>query len=336
MHTTPLTLKDIARQLQLSVSTVSRALKNSREISEETRQLVQEYARQHNYKPNMLALSLRMQHTSTVGVIVPELANNFFSSVLSGIETVADRNGYNVVVCQSNETMEKEQRNVQTLIHAKVCGILVSMSKSTTEHRHFQEIIDAGIPLVFFDRICPAIHSDKVVADDYSGTLHAVDYMIETGCRRIAFFSAPPHLEISKNRRNGYLDALRKHRIDIDESLMLLADSKADGYRKAISLLESPQPPDGFMAMNDYTASGILLAAKELKLRVPHDLSICGFSNSRISEDTDPMLTTIDQRPEEVGQAAMTILLAKIQNPAEDKRMKKIIKTSLIVRGTTR
>ena len=332
----PLTIKDIAKDLNISPSTVSRALKDNPDISPETRRIVQDYAKKHKYKPNALALSLRTQHNNIIGVIVPELANHFFSGVLSGMETVAEEKDYHVIVCQSLEDYKKEARNVQTLIKARVCGILISQSKTTTKYDHFQELIDNDIPVIFFDRICTGIDSDKVVVDDYNGTLTAVDYMIKTGCKRIAFFSAPSHLDISKNRKNGYLDALRKHQIPVDEQLIRTADTKQLGYEKAMEILQEPNHPDAFMAMNDYTASGILLACKKLGFKVPEEISICGFSNSNISQDTDPMLTTMDQHPIEVGMEAMKLILEKIENPENTSRKNKIIKTSLIVRQTTR
>lgn len=332
----PLTIKDIAKDLNISPSTVSRALKDNPDISPETRKLVQEYAKKYKYKPNALALGLRTQHTNIIGVIVPELANHFFSGVLSGMETIAEEKDYHVIVCQSSEDYQKEIRNVQTLIKARVCGVLISQSKTTTIYDHYQELLDNDIPVIFFDRICTGIDTDKVVVDDYSGTFTAVEYMIRTGCKRIAFFSAPLHLEISKNRKNGYLDALRKYQIPIDESLMRIADTKPLGYDKAMKILQEPHRPDAFMAMNDYTASGILLATKRLRLRVPEDISICGFSNSNISQDTDPMLTTMDQHPKTVGEEAMRLMLEKIENPDNVSRKNRIIKTSLIVRETTK
>lgn len=336
MKKVPLTIKDIAKDLNISPSTVSRALKDNQDISVETRKLVKDYAREHKYKPNALALSLRTQHNNIIGVIVPELANHFFSGVLSGMETVAEDKDYNVIVCQSLEDYKKEVRNVQTLIKARVCGVLISQSKTTTTYDHFQELIDNGIPVIFFDRICTGIDADKVVVDDYSGTFTAVEYMIKTGCKRIAFFSAPLHLEISKNRKNGYLDALRKYHLPVEDSLIGIADTKQSGYEKALEVLTRADRPDGFMAMNDYTASGILLAAKELGIKVPEELSIFGFSNSNISQDTDPMLTTMDQHPQKVGEEAMNLILEKIENPENTSRKNKIIKTSLIIRQTTR
>lgn len=332
----PLTIKDIAKDLNISPSTVSRALKDNPDISPETRKIVQEYAKEHKYKPNTFALNLRTQHNNIIGVIVPELANHFFSGVLSGMETVAEDKDYHIIVCQSQEDYKKELRNVQTLIKARVCGVLISQSKTTTRYDHFQELLDNDIPVLFFDRICTGIDSDKVVVDDYSGTLTAVEYMIKTGCKRIAFFSAPLHLEISKNRKNGYLDALRKHHLPVEEGLIRIADTKKLGYERAMEILREPNRPDAFMAMNDYTASGILVAAKKLGLKVPEEVSIFGFSNSNISQDTDPMLTTMDQHPQEMGMEAMKLILEKIENPENTSRKNKIIKTSLIARQTTR
>jgi len=332
----PLTIKDIAKALNVSPSTVSRALNDNPDISLETRRMVQAYAREHKYTPNTLALSLRTNHSRIIGVIVPELANHFFSGVLSGMEIVAEEQDYQIIVCQSLEEYEKEVKNVHTLMNARVCGVLVSMAKTTGKYAHFQELIDSGIPVIFFDRICTGVDSEKVVVDDYNGTLAAVDYMIKTGCRRIAFFSAPLNLEISKNRRNGYMDALRKHHIQVEESLMRIADTKELGYQRAMEILQEPNRPDAFMAMNDYTASGILVAIKKMGLSVPDDISICGFSNSNISQDTDPMLTTMDQHPQKMGEEAMHLILDKINNPHNKERKNKIIKTSLIVRETTR
>lgn len=331
-----ITIKDIAKDLNISPSTVSRALNNNPDISPETRKTVQDYAKEHKYKPNNLALILRTNHSNIIGVIVPELANHFFSSILSGMETIAEDHDYHVIVCQSMEEYTKEIRNVQTLIKARVSGVLVSLSKTTKKYDHFQELIDNDIPVIFFDRICTGIDTGKVVVDDYSGTLNAVDYMVKTGCRKIAFFGAPPHLEITKNRKNGYLDALRKNSLTVDESLIHVADNKQLGYEKAMELLQMKDRPDAFMTMNDYTASGVLSAAKQLGLKIPGEVSICGFSNSNISQDTDPMLTTVDQYPRLVGEEAMNLILEKVENPGNTERKNKIIKTGLIVRGTTR
>lgn len=332
---TNITIKDIARALNISVSTVSRALNNNRDISEETIKLVQEYATAHKYVPNALALGLKNQRSRIIGVIVPELANNFFSTVLSGIETVAEQFDYQVIICQSREDYEKEIRNVQTLLNAHACGVLVSMAKTTKKFEHFEDLLDSNIPLVFFDRICAGVDAAKVVVDDYNGTFSAVEYMIGTGCKKIAFLHAPLHLEISKNRKNGYLDALRKYKIEVDESIMVQADTKQLGYQCAIDLLQAENRPDAFMCMNDFTATGVLRAAKQLGLDIPNEISIFGFSNSMVSQDTDPMLSTIDQHPADIGKEAMQLLINKIEGAKETSPKNKIIKTTLVLRETT-
>lgn len=337
MKKVPITIKDIARSLNVSVSTVSRALNNNPDISLETRKKIKEYAKEHKYNPNNWAQLLRSNQSSVIGVIVPELDNFFFASVLAGIEEIAEQHGFNIIICQSHENYEKEIRNVETLIKTRVSGIITSLSKTTFKYDHFQELIDRDIPIVFFDRICTGIDTSKVVVDDYSGTLTATEYLIETGCKRIAFFSAPYHLEISKNRKNGYLDALRRNHITVDERLIYLADTKKLGYTVAMEVLQLENRPDAFMTMNDYTASGIILAAKQLKLRIPEDISICGFSNSKISQDTDPMLTTVDQHPKKVGEEAMELLLEKINSDGQTVVKKnRVIKTDLVVRQSTR
>lgn len=331
-----ITLRDIANSLQISVSTASRALNNNPHISKETRDLVQDYAKKNKYNPNNWAKLLKSNESRIIGVIVPELANHFFSSVLSGIEEIAEQHNYNVLVCQSHENYEKEIRNVQTLIKTRVSGIITSLSKTTFKYDHFQELVDRDIPIVFFDRICTGIDTSKVVVDDYMGTFTATEYLIKTGCKRIAFFSAPPHLEISKNRKNGYLDALRKYRIQVDERLIYIGDNKKLGYTRAMEVLQEDNRPDGFMAMNDYTASGIILAAKQLGLKIPEDISVCGFSNSNISKDTDPLLTTVDQHPKKVGKEAMELLLEKIDSESKSIKKNRVIKTDLVVRHSTR
>lgn len=331
-----LTIKDIAKALNISASTVSRALNNNPDISTETIKLVQNYAKEHKYVPNTLALSLRLQRSNIIGVIIPEIANHFFSSVLSGMETVADEEDYHIIVCQSYENYEKEKKNVQALINSRVCGVLVSMAKTTTIYDHFQELIDNNIPVVFFDRICTGIDSEKVVVDDYSGTFAAVEHMIQTGCRRVAFFHAPLNLEISKNRKNGYIDAMMKYGLPVDSTTIREADTKQLGYREAIDLLQSKNRPDAFMAMNDNTASGILLATKQLGLKVPEEVSIFGFSNSNISQDTDPMLSTVEQHPQKVGEEAMSLILERVKDEPRSTAKNKYVKTSLVLRETTR
>ena len=336
----PLTMKDIAREFGISVATVSRALKDSPRISAERRAAIQQYAREHNFTPNAIAESLRLsrvQPIKVIGVIIPEFTHFYFSSVLSGIEEEAFAHGYRIMLAQSNEQYEREVRICQSFLENKVCGVIVSQAKDTHQYRHFQELLDAGLPLVFYDRICTGVNASRVVVDDYMGAYNAVSYLIETGCQRIAFYGSSPTLEISKNRFNGYKDALLKHGLAYDETLTRICDNRADAEAITPEILQMENRPDAFFAVNDDTAIGILYTAKHMGFRIPDDISVCGFTNGQRAVACDPMLTTVEQRGKRVGEEAANILIGKVEGsiPA-DKIERRIVRTRLIIRGTTR
>ena len=336
----PLTMKDIARELGISVSTVSRALQDSPRISAERRAMIQQFAREHNFTPNMLAESLRhskVQPIKLIGVIIPEFTHFYFSSVLAGIEEEASARGYRIMVAQSGENYEREVRICQSFYENKVCGIIVSQAKDTQKYDHFERLMEAGVPLVFYDRICTGVNASRVVVDDYMGAFNAVTHLIETGCKRIAFYGSAPTLEISKNRFNGYKDALLKHGLKYDESMTRICDNRADAEAVTPELLQQETPPDGFFAVNDDTAIGILYTAKRMGFRVPDDISICGFTNGQRAVACDPMLTTVEQRGMKVGEEAADILIDQVEGiiPRE-KAERRVVRTRLVVRGTTR
>ena len=337
---TPLTMKDIAREFGTSVATVSRALKDSPRISSERRAAIQQYAREHNFTPNVIAESLRysrIQPMKVIGVIIPEFTHFYFSSVLAGIEEEASARGYRIMVAQSNEQYEREVRICQSFYENKVCGIIVSQAKDTHKYDHFQRLIDEGVPLVFYDRICTGVNASRVVVDDYMGAFNAVTYLIETGCRRIAFYGSAFTLEISKNRFNGYKDALLKAGLSYDESLTRICDNRTDAEAITPELLKGGIAPDGFFAVNDDTAIGILYTAKRLGFKVPRDISICGFTNGQRAVACDPMLTTVEQRGMKVGEEAADILIGHAEGVIPiDKAERRIVRTRLIIRGTTR
>ncbi len=337
---TPLTMKDIARELGISVATVSRALKDSPRISPERRAAIQQYAREHDFTPNVLAESLRhsrVQPVKLIGVIVPEFTHFYFSSVLAGIEEEASSRGYRIMVAQSNEQYEREVRICQSFYENKVCGIIVSQAKDTKRYDHFERLMDAGVPLVFYDRICTGVNASRVVVDDYMGAYNAVSHLIETGCTRIAFYGSAPTLEISKNRFNGYKDALLKNGLHYDESLTRICDNRADAEMITPELLKTDAPPNGFFAVNDDTAIGILYTAKRMGFGVPEDVSICGFTNGQRAIACDPMLTTVEQRGVKVGEEAADILIDQVEGRIpRDKTERRIVRTRLVVRGTTR
>ena len=330
-----ITIKDIAKALGVSPSTVSRALKDNPDISQETRDAIHKYAKEHNYKPNALALNLRTSRSNTIGVIIPQLVHHFFSCVLSGIEATAAKSGYNILVAQSNEEYEREVKIVHSFLAARVCGVITSLAKDTVQYDHYQELLNNNIPIVFYDRICTGINTERVVVDDYAGSFAAVEYMIQTGCKRIYFYSSPPHMEISKNRRNGYLDAMKKYKVRVDDSMIKFCDTREQAIAITPDILEEENRPDGFFAINDETASGILYACKQAGLKIPEEVSICGFTDGAIAQNTDPKLTTVEQHGEEIGESAISLLIDKIEGNKE-KSSNKIVRTNLVVRGTTK
>ena len=336
----PITMKDIAQALGVSVATVSRALKDNPRISKEQREKIQAYAREHHFYPNVIAESLRnsrVKPLKVIGVIVPQLSHFYFSSILSGIEEEATTHGYRIMVAQSNERYEREVRICQDFYKNRVCGVIVSQAKDTVKYEHFKKLIDHHMPLVFYDRICTGINCSRVVVDDYMGAYNAVTHLINTGCRRIACYSSPMTLEISKNRYNGYRDALLKNGLKVNENFLRICDNRKDAEVLTPELLQQEEIPDAFFAVNDDTAVGILYAAKRMGYHIPEDISICGFTNGDRSKACDPMLTTVEQRGVRVGEEAANILISKVEGLLPpDKVEKRIVRTKLIIRGTTR
>jgi Transcriptional regulators len=212
------------------------------------------------------------------------------------------------------------------------------LAKDTSRYEHYQELLDNNIPIVFYDRICTGINTERVVVDDYAGAFSAVEYMIQTGCKRILFYSAPLHLEISKNRKNGYLDAMKRYKVPVDDSMIKICDTREQAIAITPAILESSNRPDGFFAINDETASGILYSCKLANLKIPEDVSICGFSDGIIAQTTDPKLTTVEQHGKEVGESAIHLLIDRLENknPEEKRSGNRIVKTNLVVRGTTK
>jgi len=331
-----ITIKDIAKELGISPSTVSRALKDHPDISVKTKLAVNELAKKLKYKPNEIALSLRHSKSNIIGVIIPELIHHFFSSVISGIDDLAYSNGYSVMIAQSNESYKRELKETQVMLSSRVAGLLVSVSKETKDFEHFKNLEENGLPIVFFDRVCKEMKTDKVVVDDFDGAFQAVDYLIKTGCKKIAHFGAAQHMLIGRNRQNGYLHALFKNGIAIDDNLIFKCDDYDEAWYLTEKLIKSKNIPDAIFAVNDATAIGALQAIKHNGLKVPKDISVVGFTNGKISTMADPPLTTIDQHGYEMGQIAVRLLLNRLEKEDEDITPEtRVIKTDLIIRGTT-
>lgn len=330
------TIKDIAEKLGISPSTVSRSLKDHPDISVKTRNAVKELAKLLGYKPNLIALNLKNSRTNTIGLIVPEIEHHFFSKIISGIEEVAYQNNYNVLVVQSNESYMREVLNSQTLLGNRVDGMMVSFSKETKDFSHFQQIIDNEIPIVFYDRAVENLNADMVVVDDYSGAYDAVNHLLNRGCKRIAFYSAPQHLVLGKDRLRGYIDALEHHGIVYDKNLVYSCDNFESAIKISNSVLKKVDRPDGIFAVNDLTALGVMKVAKSIGILIPQELKIVGFENSQISILSNPELSSVDQFGYNLGKKATSILLDRIKNESVNyEPVKHVIKTKLIIRGSS-
>ncbi|UPL47716.1 LacI family DNA-binding transcriptional regulator [Hymenobacter sublimis] len=335
--TSPVSMADLARELGVSMTTISRALSDHHSIGPAMKQKVLKLAKKYNYQPNRLASALRKGKSQLLGIVVPYIEGRFFPSVVHGIETAASRAGYNVIICQSNEDVAQERRNLDILLSAQVAGILVSLSRTTLDFRHFEKVRGRGLPLVFFDRIVEGDNVNAVVLDDQEGGYVSTRHLLNQGCRRIAHLAGPQHLNIYKNRRQGYLDALREAGLPEDESLILYSDMAQDqGAEGMRQLLALPTPPDGVFAAGDYCALGALQEAHRQGLRVPEDVAISGFSNETFTVITQPPITTIDQRCEEMGQAAVRLLLELIEADGRPFTPRQVaLRPELLVRGSS-
>ena len=303
-------ITDLAQQLNISVSTVSRALNGHSAISDATTKRVVTLAKELGYQPNNMAAGLRRGRSNMLGVVVPHIDGNFFSQVVKGIEAAASKAGYHVLICQSNEDVAHERENLETLMNAQVEGILVSVSRTTREFRHFEKVRKRDIPLVFFDRIVEGYDVNAVVLDDRAGGYRATKHLLDQGYRRIAHFTGPQYLNIYKLRRQGYEDALREYGLAVDEELIIPGDMKMEDGRAGIKkLLALPQPPDAVFSGSDFSAAGALQVLQERGLRVPTDMGLVGFSNELFTRLMVPMLTSIDQHCEMMGRSATRLLL---------------------------
>jgi len=344
MKSGEVTLKDIARELNISPSTVSRALKDHPDISAKTKKTVNELAKRLDYHPNTIALSLRKSHTNTLGVIIPQVVHFFFSTIINGIEEVANENGYNILLCQSNESFKKELADCRALINSRVDGMLISCSIETTNFDHLEEISNRGIPLVFYDRIYEGIHTDRILFDDYQGAKAAVKHLVDEGYKRIAHLAGPKDLSLSSNRLRGYRDVLEANNIVFEPGLVKYDLDRLDfdgGYLKTKELLSMDSPPDAIFAHQDLNAIGAMRAVKEKGHRIPEDFGIVGFSNWQMSSYTDPPLTTVSQQGYEMGKEAVTMLINHIQHKQSNSiepymPQTRTLKTELIIRGTSK
>jgi len=335
------TIKDIARELGISPSTVSRALKDHPDISVETKKAVNELAEKLNYQPNIVALSLRQKKTNTIGVIIPEIVHFFFSTVISGIEDVAYNAGYNVILSQSGESYPREVTDMKALFNSRVDGMLISISRETTNFDHIESIISKGVPIVFYDRMYNNPNTSKVIVDDMEGAKEAVLHLIDQGCKRIAHIQSAPNLIISEDRLRGYKEALKERKIEFKEKLIFTCETGTLEEGKSVTqkIFAQPNPPDAIFANNDPLAMGAMMALKEKGLKIPQDVAVAGFSNWFFDELMEPSLTSVDQPGFQMGQEAARLLIRQIELKEKDqddyKPETKVLKTRLIIRNSS-
>ena len=336
MKGTP-TLDDIAEALHISKATVSRALCDHPDVKAETKQAVIALAQKLNYEPNRLAQSLRSNKTYTIGVVVPEIAMHFFSSTLSGMQDYALRHDYIIMVCQSMESYQTEKINVQKLASNRVDGLLISLSSETRNVDHLRQLIEKKIPVVLFDRVCNDLDVSKVIVNDYDAAFKAVEYLIRTGCKRIAYVGGPRDLYISAQREQGYLDALRKNNIAPSEDWIIhCKDLHTEPVGATQQLLDLPRMPDAIFCMNDPIAIQVMQVLKEQNVRIPDEISVIGFTNEPVSNFIEPSLTTVSQPSYEMGRTAAKLFIEQLEHPESFKPITKVLPTELIIRNSTR
>jgi LacI family transcriptional regulator len=332
------TIADIARTVNVTTSTVSRALNNHPAISDSTKKRVNRAAKKLKYQPNRLAASLRLGKTNIIGVMIPSAEINFFGSVVHGIEKVANSHNYSVLLYQSNELFDFEKKGIETFLRARVEGVLASIAKQTVSLHHFEEVRKRGIPLIFFDRANDSLHVPSVVIDDYKGAYSATKHLIEQGCKRIAHISAQQQVAIFKERLRGYVDALNDHNMSIDRNLIVSGKVSIESGRKCMKkLLALNEPPDGVFAVEDFTALGAFQAIKAAGKTMPADIALIGFANEAFGSYITPSLSTVDQQTIKMGEEAAKLFfkLSYRNNFYDTEPNKIVLEPKLIYRDSS-
>ncbi|MEI6865169.1 LacI family DNA-binding transcriptional regulator [Flavicella sp.] len=334
-----ITLKAIAKEFGVSISTVSKSLKNSNEISMELRERIQAFANYYNYRPNSFALKLRNQKTLVLGVVIPEITHHFFSKVISGVEQAANERGYNVMVCLSNESHQKEVMNLAMLANGSVDGLLVAMANETQskgDFKHFQELIEEDIPFVLFDRVEDTIACDKVIIDDIKGGYNATKYLIDKGAKRVAMLTTPDYVDVAFKRKVGYEKALEEKGFSLDESLVLKINKDKDLVEQVGCLVNREDYPDAIFAVNEIYAATAIKVIQKRGLNIPEDISVIGFTDGLVSQYATPSITTMEQHGFTMGMQAANMLVDRLETDVHAPFETKVITTTLKVRESTK
>jgi LacI family transcriptional regulator len=338
MQNNNITIHDLAKALNIDASTVSRALNDSPRVTQLTKTKILAKANELGYQRNVIASNFRKSKTNIIGVIVPRISRHFFSSAIAGIEETAFEAGYNVIICQSLEALDRERNLIRSMVANRVAGVLLSVSMETTNYDHLLGLKKNGIPVLFFDRHCEIPGNSNVLIDDFQSGFDATEHLISNGCKIIAYFSGPGELKIYQNRLRGYRAALQKHNISYRSELVFTSRlMEEDGIENAKKIMSLNINVDGIFAANDVSAIGAMKYLKIKGVKIPEDMAIVGFSNEPISEVIEPSLTTIDQSGHEIGRLATDLLLKQIKDGSGSIRPETLVlKTSLIARDSTK
>ncbi|WP_442844941.1 LacI family DNA-binding transcriptional regulator [Leeuwenhoekiella sp. H156] len=333
------TIYDLARKLNYSPSTISRALKNHHSISEKTIEIVKKAAEEEGYRPNILAASLRNNQSKTIGVLVTRINRPFSSSLISGIENAASKEGYNILISQSNDLYKNEVASVKALFDSRVCGIIATLGMETENVKHFDQFAKIGVPVVFVDRVPADFESYTVVIDNYTAAFNATIHLIEQGCTRIAHFAGAQHLNVYRGRKKGYVDALIKNGLAVDDSLIITMKSLSaeEGETATEQLMQTANPPDGIFCSNDTTAVSAILTLKKLGVKIPEEVAVIGFNDDPIASIVEPALSTVSHPAQEMGELCtrriLQHVLKKEGTPKIEERS--VLDTHLIIRASS-
>lgn len=331
------TMKEIAKKLGVSVSTISRALQDSPELHPDTKKRIVAMAQEMNYQPNLLAQSLRISRTKILGVIVPEITSHFFASCISGIQDIANTRGYTVMICQSNESLELEKANIKTLVSSQVDGLLISLSRETNTFDHLLNLYNRETPFVLFDRVNEDIPVSKVTFNDQGGAYQVTKHLLDSGCKRVMYISGPEDLYISKKRKEGYLLALSEAGYSEDDALIKITDlTTEENIRVAREITEMNPRPDGVFCMIDPVAIDVLTVWKEMSIKIPDEIALAGFTDNPSSAVIEPPLTTVAQPGYEMGKLAVSHLLDQLEGLVSDDPISIVLETTLIPRKSTK
>lgn len=337
------TISDIAKELNVTPSTVSRALANHPKISDSTKEAVWDMVKKLNYQPNNIASALRKGKSNVIGVIVPTSDRQFFASFIRGIEEIVRDEGYNLMICQSDDQFYKEKTGIDTLLNIRVDGIIASVAKQTTDFSHYKKIKRQGVPLVLYDRVIESLGVNLVVSDDYNGAYNAVTHLIEQGCKRIAHFAGKQHIQIYQDRLKGYLQALKDHNLPADDEIIIESDLIQDtnsiletGREMSKKLLQISYPPDGIFSSSDFAAMGAIQVLKKKNIKIPGNIALVGYSNDFSTAVIEPSLSSLDQHTIEMGNIAAKHFLKQINTkPEEFTPQKTLLKPKLIIRESS-